>query len=318
MEGMTKLLRMRAVMNSKTCIIIAGPTAVGKTALAIALAQHFQTEIISADSRQCYTELTIGVAKPSTEELLAVPHHFINSHSIRDEVSAADFATYASAAAQQIFEHHDIAVMVGGTGLYIRAFCQGMDSIPAIDAALRISIREQYAAKGMEWLQQAVAQKDPGYFATGEIQNPQRMMRALEVILQTGISIMEYQRGGKVQRDFNIIQFGLELPRDVLYDRINRRADEMMKAGLEAEAKGLWPYKYYNALQTVGYRELFAHFEGEYSSERAVELIKQHTRHYAKRQMTWFKKDTAITWLHPDPAFAHIVAKAEEIRNTPA
>ncbi len=298
-------------MSSKICILIAGPTAVGKTALSIALAQHFQTAILSADSRQCYRELNIGVAKPSVEELQAVPHYFINTHAIQDDLNAADFEEYALRTAQQIFRQHDIMVMVGGTGLYIRAFCEGMDRVPPVDPALRASIRSSYAANGLDWLQTTLREKDPAYFSTagvsGEATNAQRLMRALEVVEQTGHSITNYRRGQKAVRDFTILPVGLELPRAVLYNRINERVGQMMAAGLEAEARALWPHRHLNALQTVGYRELFGHFDGIHPLDRAVELIAQNTRHYAKRQMTWFRKDPSMIWLHPEQAFTAVV-----------
>ncbi len=294
----------------KTVIIIAGPTASGKTALALWLAQHFSTQIISADSRQCYHELNIGVAKPSAAELSLVPHYFINSHSIQQNFSAADYERYALSAVEKIFEEHDVAVMVGGTGLYIKAFCEGLDDIPAIDASVKEHIALQYEAGGMEWLQQAVAQEDPEYFKQGEIHNPQRMLRALEVKLSSGDSITSFQRKQKKQRAFNIIKIGLELSRPVLYGRINQRVDAMIAQGLEEEVNSLLPYKHLNALQTVGYRELFDFYEGELSREKAIDLIKQNTRHYAKRQMTWFKKDAAMHWVaaqQPQAALAAIV-----------
>jgi tRNA dimethylallyltransferase len=284
-------------MNKKTCIIICGPTAVGKTSIAIAVAKHFNTKIISADSRQCYSELNIGVARPSEAELQAVYHYFIGSHSIHQEVTTVDFEQYALAAADEIFADSDVAVMAGGTGLYIKAFCDGMDDIPAVDAAVRNNIAEQYKLHGLEWLQQQVKTADPVYFDKGEIQNPRRMMRALEVIRSTGFSITHFQQGQKKERPFHIIKAGLELPREMLYHRINQRVHAMMDAGLLQEAEALHPHRALNALQTVGYRELFDYFDGKISTERAVELVQQNSRHYAKRQLTWFKKDAAINWM---------------------
>jgi len=284
----------------KTCIIICGPTAVGKTSVALAIARHFSTEIISADSRQCFKELNIGVAKPSSAELSAVHHYFINSHSIHDNISAADFELYALDAVQNIFARNDVAVMVGGTGLYIKAFAEGMDEIPAVEPEIRNKIISDYNNNGIEWLQQQLKENDTDFAFKGEMENPQRMMRALEVKLSTGRSILSFQSKKKKERDFNIITIGLELPREILYQQINIRVDNMIKEGLIEEAKSLISYKDLNALQTVGYKELFDFFDGKYSLERAVELIKQNTRHYAKRQMTWFKRDPLITWLKPD------------------
>ena len=281
-------------MSKKTCIIISGPTAVGKTAMAVALALRYKTSIISADSRQCYKEISIGVAKPSKEELSLVHHYFINSHSIQEEINAAGFEKYALTAIDEIFAKNDLAIMVGGTGLYIKAFCEGLDAIPPVDPSIREAIIQQYEAKGMEWLQQELKEKDPMYFEAGEIQNPQRVMRALEVMQSTGHSILHYQKGDKVVRNFNIIKIGLSLPREVLYSRINLRVDNMLEEGLMDEVKELIPFKNLNALQTVGYSELFEYFDGNCTGEAPIEAIKKNTRHYAKRQETWFRKDANI------------------------
>ena len=284
----------------KTCIVIVGPTAVGKTSLAIKVAQHFQTKIISADSRQCFKELNIGVAKPSAEELKLAEHYFISSHSIKDDMNAAVFEQYALQKINEIFRQNDVAVMVGGTGLYVRSFCNGIDDVPVIDQSIREKINADYEWEGLEWLQQEVKKNDPLYFAKGETKNPQRLMRALEVKLSTGKSIIEFQTQQKKQRDFNIIKIGLELPRGQLHKNINSRVDDMIKSGLMDEVKKLEPYKKLNALQTVGYRELFGHLAGDLSLEDAVEIIKINTRQYAKRQMTWFRKDEEVIWCEPD------------------
>ena len=284
---------------NKTCIIILGPTAVGKTSLGLQVAKHFSTEIISADSRQCFKELNIGVAKPSSEQLQTVQHHFINSHSITETVNAAVFETYALEKASKIFEQNDVAVMVGGTGLYIKAFCEGIDTIPAIQPNIRDKINAKYETHGLAWLQQEVEKNDPAYYATGEIKNPHRLMRALEVVLSTGQSIGSFQKKQEVKRDFNIIKVGLELPREELYDHINQRVDSMINEGLPEEVRALQPYKGFNALQTVGYKELFNYLADETSLDEAIEAIKMNTRHYAKRQMTWFKKDKSVQWCPP-------------------
>jgi len=283
----------------KTVFLISGPTAVGKTSLAIQLAKQFNTDIISADSRQCYKEISIAVAKPSTAELNEVKHHFINSHSIFDNLNAASFEAYALKAAEEIFQLHDIAIMVGGTGLYTKAFCEGMDEIPAVDEIIRNQLQNNYKQSGIEWLQQQIQLHDPLFAKDGEMQNPQRMLRALEVVLSTGKSILQFRKGEKRKRNFKMIKIGLELPREKLYDRINQRVDDMMSAGLLNEAKELYLNKELNALQTVGYRELFDYLDGTISLEKAVELIKQNSRHYAKRQLTWFKRDEEIKWFHP-------------------
>ncbi len=276
-------------MKNKTCIIISGATAVGKTSHAIELAEKYNTEIISADSRQCFIELNIGVAKPSLSQLKSVHHYFINSHSIHDEVNVKVFEEYALKSVQKIFESHDIAIMVGGTGLYIKAFCEGLDDVPAVNESIRNDINAAYKEHGMPWLSKKVKENDSAYFASGEIENPQRMLRALEVKLSTGKSVLDFQSGKKVERDFNIKKISLEIPRDDLYRRINNRVDEMMNDGLLKEAESLFPYRQLNALKTVGYRELFDFMEGKISLPEAIDEIKKNTRHFAKRQITWFK-----------------------------
>ena len=283
-------------MSNHTVYIIVGPTAVGKTSFAISLAQHLQTEIISADARQCYAELSIGVARPSLDELSQVPHHFIASHSVNETVNAQVFENYALAKANELFKTHHSVVMVGGTGLYIKAFCEGLDMIPAIDPAIREDIIKQYENLGLRWLQKEVSVKDPMYWAKGEQQNPQRLMRALEVMLGTGASIVSFQIKNKITRPFNIVKVGLELPREQLYERINQRVISMVENGLETEVRNLLPQNHLNALQTVGYSEWVPYFESSLSKEKVIENIQQNTRHYAKRQMTWFKKDPEITW----------------------
>jgi tRNA dimethylallyltransferase len=286
-------------MDNNVCIIVTGPTAVGKTALAIALAQHFNTSVVSADSRQCYKELNIGVAKPSPEQLQLVKHYFINSHSIDQELNAAIFEQYALNAVQEIFQTNRVAIMVGGTGLYIKAFCEGLDEIPAVSETMKETVRTRYEAKGLEWLQNEVKEKDPDYYASGEIQNPQRLIRALEVKLSTGKSIRQFQEGSKQKRNFGMIKIGLDLPRQELYNRINQRVDVMMNQGLLAEVVSLLPYRRLNALQTVGYTELFDCLDKTITTDKAVESIKKNTRHYAKRQLTWFRRDASITWFDP-------------------
>jgi tRNA dimethylallyltransferase len=269
---------------------------VGKTNFAIALAKQLNTEIISADARQCYAEMNIGVARPSVSELAEVPHHFIANHSIQETVNAAVFEKEALEKVAQIFLNKEAVVMVGGTGLYIKAFCEGLDMIPAIDPAIRAEITHQYEKLGLRWLQKEVSVKDPNYWEKGEQQNPQRLMRALEVKLGTGSSIISFQNKNKVTRPFNIVKIGLDMPRPALYDRINKRVLHMVEAGLEQEVKSLLPHFELNALQTVGYSEWLPFFEGKIEKTRVIELIQQNTRHYAKRQLTWFRKDPEMNW----------------------
>jgi len=282
------------------CLIIAGPTAVGKTQLAIDVAQHYHTEIISADSRQCYRELNIGVARPDVAQLQQAPHHFIADHSIHESLTAADFERIALDNLAHIFQQKNIAVVAGGTGLYLRALEYGLDNIPAVDVAVRNEIMLHYEQKGIAWLSEKLMAEDPLFASAGEMQNPHRMMRALEVIRGTGQSILSFHRHEKTIRPFDCIKIGLELPREQLYDRINKRVWLMMEQGLEAEAKAVFPFRELQALQTVGYAEMFDYFDGKISLDKAVELIQQHTRNYAKRQITWLKKEKDLTWLPPD------------------
>ena len=272
----------------------------GKTAVGIAVARHFGTEIISADSRQCFKEMNIGVARPSEEELAQVPHHFVASHSIHDKVTAATFEGYALAKAEEIFNQKETVVMVGGTGLYIRTFTDGMDAIPDVPQEVHNSVVAGYKEKGLSWLQEQVKTLDPQFYRQGEILNPQRLMRALEVVEATGKSIFSFRTGEKKQRPFTVCKIALDLPREDLYQRINHRVNGMMEQGLLEEVRSLLPYQQLNALQTVGYKELFDHLAGRISLEEAIDAIKQNTRHYAKRQLTWFRKDSDYNWLPPD------------------
>ena len=246
-----------AFAKNKTVVIVEGPTASGKTSVAIELAKYFQTEIISADSRQCFRELKIGVARPSEAELQSVKHHFIASHSIHDKVNAGTFENFALHKVEEIFEKTDEVVMVGGTGLYIKAFCEGLDFIPQVSNEIRREIISGYEKNGLRWLQEKIRKTDPAFYTTGEIQNPHRLMRALEVVKATGRSIVEFRRGEKEKRNFRIIKIALELPKDQLHRNINARVDAMIAAGLVEEVKKLLPDKDLNALQTVGYSEIF-------------------------------------------------------------
>jgi tRNA dimethylallyltransferase len=283
----------------KTVIIITGPTASGKTAVAVHLAQQFGTEIISADSRQCYREMKIGVARPSEQELQQVPHHFIASHSIQDEITAAGYEQFAMAKTAELFAKNNEVIMVGGTGLYIRAFCEGLDAIPETDPEIRRQVIDGYEANGLRWLQEQIREKDPVFYAKGEIQNPQRMMRALEVYLSAGQGILSFRTASKASRDFRIIKIGLDLPKETLHHNIHHRVDQMIEAGLEEEVRSLVSFRQLNALQTVGYTEFFDFFDGKISREKAGELVKTHTRQYAKRQLTWFRRDKEIAWFSP-------------------
>lgn len=283
----------------KTVILITGPTASGKTSLALQAAKHYNTKIISADSRQCFIEMNIGVAKPTEEELASVQHYFINSHSIHEEVNAATFAKYAHHAAENIFADHDVLILAGGTGLYIKAFLEGLDDIPEISAEIRSAILSGYETKGLAWLQNEVQVQDPKFFAEGEIKNPQRLMRALEVVRGTGRSIKDFQKGKSegAANKYSVKKFAINVSRERLYDNINARVENMIEDGLVDEVMALEPYRHLNALQTVGYTEVLEHFDGLTTLEEAVEKIKKNTRHYAKRQMTWLRKDLQLTWI---------------------
>ncbi|MEO6869179.1 MAG: tRNA (adenosine(37)-N6)-dimethylallyltransferase MiaA [Ginsengibacter sp.] len=277
-------------MNQKKCIVISGPTASGKTAYAISLALKYNTAIISADSRQCFRELNIGVAKPSLVELQEVKHYFINSLSINEEVNASVFEKYALQSIHEIFKENNTAVMAGGTGLYIKAFCEGLDDIPGISPEIQNEIRENYKIHGILWLEDQLKNLDPHFAEKGEMQNPQRMLRALEVVTSTGQSILDFHSKIKTERPFLIEHHYIDVPRNILYENINMRTDKMIEAGLVEEARNLYPYRDLNALQTVGYKELFEYFDKKIPLEKAVDEIKKNTRHFAKRQITWFRK----------------------------
>ncbi|MCO6496220.1 MAG: tRNA (adenosine(37)-N6)-dimethylallyltransferase MiaA [Chitinophagaceae bacterium] len=276
--------------NQRTAIVICGPTAVGKTDFAIRLALQHKTEILSADSRQCYRELNIGVAKPDAVQLNTVKHYFINSHSVTEEVTAAGFEQYGLSVLADIFKNHDTAVIAGGTGLYVKALLEGMDEIPPVDLSVESEIKEKWKQGGLDWLADELRKHDIRFSAEGEMKNPQRMLRALAVVLSTGKSILDFHTSEKKGRPFRAEKILLEMPREQLYERINRRVDQMVEKGLIDEARALYPQRSLNALQTIGYKELFDYFENAISKERAIELIKQNTRHYAKRQITWLNK----------------------------
>jgi tRNA dimethylallyltransferase len=284
--------------SQKKLIVIVGPTAVGKTAIAIHVAKDFGTEIISADSRQIYRELTIGTAKPTEVELRQVPHHFINSHSIHDYYDAAQYGEGALSMIHRLFEKNDYLVVVGGSGLYVKALLDGFDDIPEVPDEIRDQLIEEFENKGLLWLQNKMRELDPEHFKKLDQKNPVRLMRALEVKIGTGKSISDFQVLTKKQHAFKIVKLGLELERSVLYKRIDDRMDDMIAAGLFDEAQKLYPYKDHNALQTVGYREIFDYLDGQYDQNEAVRLLKRNSRRYAKRQLTWFKRDEEITWFH--------------------
>jgi tRNA dimethylallyltransferase len=279
------------------CII--GPTAIGKTDVAITLAQQFTTEIVSADSRQFFKEMSIGTAKPLPEELAAVPHHFINSHSITEPFSVGDFEKAGLLLLEKLFEKHAIVFLVGGSGLYVQAITQGFDNLPKAPPELRAELNKQLTEEGIERLQKRLEALDPTYYAEVDIYNPQRLIRALEVCIGTGQPFSSYRSHAANERPFEVLTIGLNTERSQLYTQINKRVDNMMELGLLAEVETLLPYRDLNALKTVGYQELFDFFDGTKSLDKAVEEIKQNTRHFAKRQLTWFRKNTETHWFEP-------------------
>jgi len=285
--------------NKNYLICIVGPTAVGKTAIAIKIAQHLKTEIISADSRQFYRELKIGTAKPDEVELSQARHHLVNSLSITDEYDVGKFEKEAINIIEHIHDAHQVAIMVGGSGLFVDAVCNGLDEFPEVKDGVREQLNSELADKGLATLVEELKNSDPEYFDLVDQQNPQRIIRALEVIRSTGLKFSSFRRKKAKSRPFEIIKIGLTMEREVLYNRIDQRMDMMIEQGLFEEAKIFLPYKNLNALQTVGYQEIFPYLEGEYDYEEAIRLLKRNSRRYAKRQLTWFRRDDAVNWFDP-------------------
>ena len=297
-------------MSTKQLLVIVGPTGCGKTDLSIRLARHYGAPILSTDSRQFYRGMPIGTAQPLDEQLQAAEHHFIASHDITQELSCGAYETLALERLEQLFRIHDRVIAVGGSGLYVRALCEGMDELPQADPALRKSLNERLQREGVAALAEELRALDPVYYETVDRNNPARVLRAVEVCLQTGRRFSEQRTGRRAARNFQIVKIGVTLPREELYARIDRRVEGMMQAGLEAEARALYPHRALNALQTVGYRELFDYFDGKITRDEAVALIQRNSRRYAKRQLTWFRRDPEIRWFAPD-ADAEIIACAD-------
>ena len=293
----------------KHLVVVAGPTAIGKTALAIRLAKAFNTHVISADSRQIYRDMSIGTAKPTVEEMDGVPHHFVDFLTLTTDYNAGAFERQALIKLGELFQELDVVVMAGGSGLYVNAVCHGLDYVPQRDDKLRSFLVDKYEKEGLEPLQEQLKELDPVYYEEVDKSNPHRLIRALEVNISSGQSYMAFRKSLKAERPFNIIKIGLNTEREVLYDRINQRVDQMVEAGLIDEALYLLQHRDLNALNTVGYKELFEHFDGKSSKEEAINLIKQNTRRFAKRQLTWFRKDEEIRWFEPtefDGAIDHV------------
>lgn len=282
-----------------TLIVITGPTAVGKTSISIQLAKYFKSEIISADSRQFYKGISIGTAKPSVKELSEAPHHFIDQLDLQAEYNVGDYEKDAVLLINQLFEKYPVLFLVGGSGLYVDVVCHGMDTLPDVSEEVKKNVRDNYLLHGIDYLRSELLRLDPDYFIKVDKDNPQRMCRAIEVSLSSGKPFSSFRTGEKVKRPWNIVKMGLNLEREKLYNNINTRVEEMMQMGLLQEAMKVFPQRDINALQTVGYTELFEYLENKITLERAIELIKQHTRNYAKRQLTWFRKNKDITWFAP-------------------
>jgi tRNA dimethylallyltransferase len=287
-------------MSAPLLVVVLGPTAVGKTSFAIQLAKHFKTEIISADSRQMFRELPIGTAAPSREEMQGVPHHFIGNLSVAERCDAGQWAQQARVVLDGLFRQHKVVICVGGSGLYIDALLNGMDELPERDDELRDELQNLFKEKGITALQEKLQLLDPEYYAEVDINNHKRLIRAIEVCMLSGGKYSDQRSGKQAELPFSVVKIGLEMDREKLYERINLRVDQMIAAGLENEARAVLAYRNNNALATVGYREMFDYFDGNTTLEKTVELIKQHSRNYAKRQMTWWRRDSAIKWFHPE------------------
>lgn len=290
---------MTTMTNTKTLIVVVGATGSGKTDISLRLATHFAAPIISTDSRQFYRGIPIGTAQPTAEQLATAEHHFIASHELTDNFNCGEYEAQALARLEELFLQHDRVVAVGGSGLYIQALCEGMDNLPQADEQLRQSLTERLKSEGIESLLADLERLDPVFYQQVDRQNPSRVLRAVEVCLQTGQPYSSLRTGERHKRDFNIVKVGIEWNREQLYDRINRRVDMMIDEGLEAEARDVYHLRHLNSLQTVGYREMFEYFDGTITREEAIELIKRNSRRYAKRQMTWFRRDEEIRWFAP-------------------
>lgn len=301
-------------MNIKRLLVIVGPTGCGKTDLSIRLAERCGAPILSTDSRQFYRGLPVGTAQPTAEQLRRAEHHFIADREVDDELSCGRYEVEALARIEELFRRHDTLIAVGGSGLYVKALCEGMDDLPAVDEQLRETLSRRLATEGLASLGAELERLDPRYWAEVDRSNPARVQRALEVCLQTGVPYSSLRTGRRHERPFRIVKIGVELPREVLYERIDRRVEQMMTEGLEAEARRMLPFRRLNALQTVGYKELFAFFDGTITREEAVALIQRNSRRYAKRQLTWFRRDPEVRWFRPDADEA-IIRYAEACEN---
>lgn len=302
--------------NTKYLIVVAGPTASGKTTLAIDLAQHFEAEILSCDSRQFFKETTIGTAKPNAQELAAAVHHFVDCLSIEAEYNIGDYERDVLSFLERYYQKHDIAIMVGGSGMYIRAVCEGLDVYPEVDKNIRVQLNQLLEKEGIEALQKELQIVDPVYYSKVDISNPHRLIRALEIFRGTGEPFSSFQGKNKVQRPFEVLKIGIDWERAALYARINSRVDLMLEAGLLEEAKALYPQRALNALQTVGYREFFDYFDNKISLDEAIELVKRNTRRYAKRQLTWLRKEANLNWIKAGTSSEAVIALVKAKMNS--
>ncbi len=296
-------------MSDNVVLAVVGPTAIGKTALGIHLARHFQTEIVSADSRQFFKEMEIGTAVPSKEELQQAKHHFIQHKSILEPYSVGDFERDTLVLLEQLFQNHKQVIMVGGSGLYVDAVINGLDKFPDVDPKIRTLLNQQLKQEGLESLQKELKQRDPDYYKVVDVENPHRLIRALEVCLASDLPYSSFLNQEKPERPFKSLYIGINAPREIIYERINSRVDLMIEQGLLDEAKKLYPHKHLNALQTVGYKELFEYIGGHYNLDFAVSEIKKNTRRFAKRQLTWLRKNEAILWVDYDEDKDQIIDK---------
>lgn len=301
------------ITNIKSLLLILGPTGVGKTELSLRVAEHFGCPIVNCDSRQIFRGIPIGTAAPTAEEQARVKHYFIATRELEEDYNAGQFERDAIALLDDLFKSHDVVVMTGGSMLYADAVCHGLDDLPAVPPDIRTQVQRGYEEKGLNWLQTEVQRLDPAYWEEVDRQNPARLMHCVELCLTTGKAYSSLRTNTRRERPFRIIKIGLERPRALLYARIDERVKQMIAEGLVEEARAVYPKRALNSLQTVGYRELFAYFDGEYDLDRAIELIQQNTRHYAKRQLTWFRRDKEIVWLNAEEDYEKNIASIDDL-----
>jgi tRNA dimethylallyltransferase len=298
-----------------TLIVVLGPTGVGKSTVSVQLAKHYQTEIISADSRQLFHELTIGTAVPSAEDLKSIPHHFIQTKSIHDYYNVSEYETEAIQLIDQLFHSKNPLILTGGSMLYVDTICKGIDDIPTVDPEIRDEVIRWYNENGIEALRQRLLELDPEYYRQVDLNNPKRLLHAIEICLMSGKSFTSFRTNTIKERPFRILKIGINQDRKILYERINERVLKMIEDGLLEEAKTVYPYRNLNSLNTVGYKELFTYFDGNCSLDEAVDLIQRNTRKYARKQLTWFRRDQDIKWFEPEQ-ISEIITHTDQMMNT--